>query len=100
MGLLYLENNVARVRVHSRPGRGSEAVGVAGRDLVGKRPPSWRTDDERGALAQPVQKRPLGVSMIGLDQRYVATNPAYQRMTGYSEAELRSRYLRKDGGVI
>jgi PAS domain S-box-containing protein len=32
---------------------------------------------------------PVGVSMIGSDLRYIATNPAYQRMTGYSEAELR-----------
>jgi PAS domain S-box-containing protein len=32
---------------------------------------------------------PIGVSMIGLDRRYVAVNPAFQKMTGYTEAELR-----------
>src|SRR6202022_1727225 len=32
---------------------------------------------------------PVGVALIGSDRRYVAANPALQRMTGYSEAELR-----------
>jgi PAS domain S-box-containing protein len=31
---------------------------------------------------------PVGVSLVGLHRRYVAANPAFQRMTGYSEAEL------------
>jgi GAF domain-containing protein len=31
---------------------------------------------------------PVGVSMVGLHRRYVAANPAFQRMTGYTEAEL------------
>ena len=68
--------------------------------------------------------------MVGSDRRFVAVNPAFQKMTGYSEAELRllspvdithdddqsaaeaivatsaaaqsyeKRYRRKDGGVI
>ena len=32
---------------------------------------------------------PVGVSLTGPDGLYVAANPAFQRMTGYSEAELR-----------
>jgi PAS domain S-box-containing protein len=31
---------------------------------------------------------PVGVNMVGLHKRYVAANPAFQRMTGYSVAEL------------
>jgi PAS domain S-box-containing protein len=34
---------------------------------------------------------PVGVALIDSRQRYVAANPAFQRMTGYSEAELRRR---------
>jgi PAS domain S-box-containing protein len=33
---------------------------------------------------------PVGVALTGSHGRYVAANPAFQRMTGYSEAELRS----------
>src|SRR5580704_8380833 len=33
---------------------------------------------------------PVGVNLVGSHRRYVAANPAFQRMTGYSEAELRS----------
>jgi PAS domain S-box-containing protein len=33
---------------------------------------------------------PVGVYLIDLHRRYVAANPVFQRMTGYSEAELRS----------
>jgi PAS domain S-box-containing protein len=33
---------------------------------------------------------PVGVYLIGLHRRYVAANPAFRRMIGYSEAELRS----------
>src|SRR6202041_2121304 len=32
---------------------------------------------------------PVGVNMVGSHRRYVAVNPAFQKMTGYSEAELR-----------
>ena len=32
---------------------------------------------------------PVGVNLVGMHRRYVAANPAFQRMTGYSEAELR-----------
>ena len=32
---------------------------------------------------------PVGVNLVGSQRRYVAANPAFQKMTGYSEAELR-----------
>jgi PAS domain S-box-containing protein len=31
---------------------------------------------------------PAGVGLIGPHRRHVATNPAFQRMLGYSQAEL------------
>ena len=34
---------------------------------------------------------PVGVALTGPDGRYVAANPAFQRMIGYSEAELCNR---------
>jgi PAS domain S-box-containing protein len=133
-GLLYLENNVAAsvftpARIAVLKLLASQAaISLENARLYGELTMSeerWRN------LFESV---PVGVSMIGLDQRYIATNPAYQRMVGYSEAELRrltpvdiiheddraaakeiisaqlagqpyvqhrrSRYLRKDGGVI
>ena len=32
---------------------------------------------------------PVGVALLGSDRRYVAANPALQKMTGYTEKELR-----------
>ena len=52
-------------------------------------PASIRTDGERGALAQAFESVPVGVALLGSDRRYVAANPALQKMTGYTEAELR-----------
>ena len=48
-----------------------------------------RTSEERWrSLFENV---PVGVALIGSHGRYVAANPAFQRMLGYAEAELRSR---------
>ena len=38
---------------------------------------------------QLFQSVPVGVTLLGSDRRYVAVNPAFQKMTGYTEAELR-----------
>jgi PAS domain S-box-containing protein len=35
------------------------------------------------------ENAPVGVALTGSDGRYVTVNPAFQRMVGYSEAELR-----------
>jgi len=88
-GLLYLENNVAAsvftpARIAVLKLLASQAaISLENARLYGELTMSeerWRN------LFESV---PVGVSMIGLDQRYIATNPAYQRMIGYSEAELR-----------
>ena len=38
---------------------------------------------------------PVGVDSIDSHRRYVAANPAFQTMTGYSEAELLQPYARR-----
>jgi PAS domain S-box-containing protein len=90
IGVLYLENNLAsRVFTPARISMlellaSQAAISLENARLYGELTMSeerWRN------LFESV---PIGVSMIGLDQRYIATNPAYQRMMGYSEAELRS----------
>jgi PAS domain S-box-containing protein len=89
VGVLYIENNVAAsvftpARIAVLKLLASQAaISLENARLYGELAMSeerWRN------LFESV---PVGVSMIGLDQRYVAANPAFQRMTGYSEAELR-----------
>jgi PAS domain S-box-containing protein len=89
VGVLYIENNVAasvftRGRIAVLKLLASQAaISLENARLYGELTVSeerWRT------LFESV---PVGVNMVGLDRRYVAANPAFQRMTGYSEAELR-----------
>jgi PAS domain S-box-containing protein len=89
VGVLYIENNAAAsvftpARIAVLKLLASQAaISLENARLYGELTMSeerWRN------LFESV---PVGVSMIGLDQRYVAANPAFQRMTGYSEAELR-----------
>jgi PAS domain S-box-containing protein len=90
IGVLYLENNLAsRVFTPARISMlellaSQAAISLENARLYGELTMSeerWRN------LFENV---PGGVNMVGLDRRYVAANPAFQRMTGYSEAELRS----------
>jgi PAS domain S-box-containing protein len=46
-----------------------------------------RTSEER--WRNLFENTPVGIALTGSNGRYVATNPAFQRMTSYSEAELR-----------
>ena len=89
MGLLYLENNVATsvftpARIAVLKLLASQAaISLENARLYGELTMSeerWRK------LFESV---PVGVVLVGSDRRYVAANPAYQKMTGYSEAELR-----------
>ena len=90
IGVLYLENNLAsRVFTPARISMlellaSQAAISLENARLYGE----LTTSEER--WRNLFESVPVGVSMIGLDQRYIATNPAYQRMMGYSEAELRS----------
>src|SRR5882757_6603813 len=90
VGVLYLENNVAAsvftpARIAVLKLLASQAaISLENARLYGELTMSeerWRN------LFESV---PVGVNMVGLHRRYVAANPAFLRMTGYSEAELRS----------
>ena len=89
IGVLYLENNLAShvftpARISLLELLASQAaISLENARLYGELTMSeerWRK------LFESV---PVGVNMVGLHRRYVAANPAFQRMTGYSEAELR-----------
>jgi PAS domain S-box-containing protein len=88
MGVLYLENNVA-ASVFT-PGRISllkllasqAAISLDNARLYGE---LMMSEERWRKLFESV---PAGVNMVGLHRRYVVANPAFQRMTGYSEAEL------------
>jgi PAS domain S-box-containing protein len=89
IGVLYLENNVAAfvftsARIAVLKLLASQAaISLENARLYGE----LTTSEER--WRNLFESVPVGVSLIGSDQRYMATNPAYQRMMGYSEAELR-----------
>jgi PAS domain S-box-containing protein len=88
VGVLYLENNVAAsvftpARITVLKLLASQAaISLENARLYGE---LTMSEDRWRNLFEGV---PVGVNMVGLDKRYVAANPAFQRMTGYSEAEL------------
>jgi PAS domain S-box-containing protein len=90
IGVLYLENNLAShvftpARISLLELLASQAaISLENARLYGELTMSeerWRKFFE---------SIPVGVNMVGLNRHYIAANPAFQRMTGYSEAELRS----------
>jgi len=50
-------------------------------------PGALRVSEER--WRNLFENAPVGIGLTGSRGRFVAANPAYQRMVGYSEAELR-----------
>jgi PAS domain S-box-containing protein len=89
VGLLYLENNVAasvftpaRIAVLKLLTL-QAAISLENARLYGE----LTTSEER--WRNLFESVPVGVALLGSDRRYVAANPALQKMTGYSEAELR-----------
>jgi PAS domain S-box-containing protein len=89
MGVLYFENNVAAsvftpARIAVLKLLASQAaISLDNARLYGE----LTTSEER--WRQLFESVPVGVTLLGSDRRYVAVNPAFQRMTGYTEAELR-----------
>jgi PAS domain S-box-containing protein len=88
IGVLYLENNLAShvftpARISLLELLASQAaISLENARLYGELTMSeerWRN------LFESV---PVGIALIGSHRRYVAANPAFQTMTGYSEAEL------------
>jgi PAS domain S-box-containing protein len=89
IGALYLENNLTS---HAfTPARTSllellasqAAISLENARLYGE---LMMSEERWRKLFESV---PVGVNLVGPHRRYVAANPAFQRMTGYSEAELR-----------
>jgi PAS domain S-box-containing protein len=89
VGVLYLENNLAasvftpaRIAVLKLL-TSQAAISLDNARLYGE---LTRSEERWRKLFESV---PVGVGLIGSHRRYVATNPAFQKMTGYSGAELR-----------
>ena len=89
IGVLYLENNLAShvftpARISVLELLASQAaISLENARLYGE---LMMSEERWRKLFESV---PVGVALIGSHRRYVAANPAFQRMTGYSEAELR-----------
>ena len=92
VGVLYLENNaVASVFTPTRIAvlkqlASQAAISLENARLYGE---LMMSEERWRKLFESV---PVGVGLIGSHRRYVAANPAFQRMTGYSEAELCQPY--------
>jgi PAS domain S-box-containing protein len=90
IGLLYLENTLtsgvfARGRIAVLKLLASQAaIALENARLYA----DLRLSEER--WRNLFESVPVGVTLTGADGRYVAANPAFQKMTGYSEAELRN----------
>ena len=88
VGVLYIENNVAAsvftpARIAVLKLLASQAaISLENARLYGE---LMMSEERWRKLFDSV---PVGVNMVGLHRRYVAANPAFQKMTGYSEAEL------------
>jgi PAS domain S-box-containing protein len=90
IGVLYLENNLAS-HVFT-PARISVLELLASQAAISLENARLYTElqvseDRWRNLFESV---PVGVTLTGADGRYVAVNQTFQRMTGYSEAELRA----------
>jgi PAS domain S-box-containing protein len=89
LGVLYLENSLTShvftpARISLLELLASQAaISLENARLYGE---LMVSEDRWRKLFETV---PVGVNLVGSDRRYVAANPAFQRMTGYSEAELR-----------
>ena len=88
IGVLYLENNLAShvftpARISLLELLASQAaISLENARLYGE----LTLSEER--WRKLFESVPVGVVLVGSDRRYVAANPAFQKMTGYSEAEL------------
>ena len=90
IGVLYLENNLASYAF--TPARISVLELLASQAAISLENASLYaelqvSEDRWRNLFESV---PIGMTLTGSDSRYVAVNPAFERMTGYTEAELRN----------
>jgi PAS domain S-box-containing protein len=89
VGVLYVENNV--VASVFTPARIAVLKLLASQAAISLENAQLYTEltasEER--WRKLFESVPVGVALLGSDRRYVAANPALQKMTGYTEAELR-----------
>ena len=105
IGVLYLENNLAphvftpaRIAVlellSSQAAISLENARLY-TDLINENRDRQKAEDALRASEERwrslFENVPVGVALIGPHGRYVAANPAFQQMIGYSEADLRRR---------
>ena len=89
VGVLYLENNLAsHVFTPSRTSLLELLASQAAISLDNARLYDELTMSEE-RWRNLFECAPVGVTLVGSDRRYVAANPAFQRMMGYTEEELR-----------
>ena len=103
VGVLYIENNLAtsvftpaRIAVlkllSSQAAISLENARLYA-ELINENRDRQRAEDSLRASEQRwrnlFENVPVGVTLIDSNRRFVAANPAFQQMTGYSEAELR-----------
>jgi PAS domain S-box-containing protein len=105
IGMLYLENNLAShvftpARISVLKLLSSQAaISIENAhlyaELINENRDRQKAEDALRASEERwrnlFENVPVGVALTGSHGRYVAANPAFQRMTGYSEAELHSR---------
>ena len=105
IGVLYLENSLASyvftpariavLRLLSSQAAISLDHARLYSDLINENRDRQKAEDALRASEERwrslFENVPVGVALIGSHGRYVAANPAFQQMLGYSEAELLSR---------
>jgi len=104
IGMLYLENNLAshvftpaRISVlnllSSQAAISLENARLYA-ELIDENRDRAKAEDalraSEGRWRSLFENAPVGIALLGSNGYFVAVNPAYERMVGYSEAELRS----------
>lgn len=82
------------ILAHPHPKRKTQAVMNRIQQIVGAArrllmPRQHAADEDQGVLGAIFNLAPIGISLTDLQGRFVRTNPAFQQMTGLSEAALR-----------
>jgi PAS domain S-box-containing protein len=76
------------VRVEAENGQARELVGVMV-DVTDQKRAEERLRDSEDLLRMTFDQAPDGIAIIGPDGRFLNVNPAYRRLVGYTDEELR-----------
>jgi len=66
-----------------------EGLCIHCRDVTQRRRSTQMLRESEERFRKVFEEGPLGLALIGSDERYLRTNPAYCQMVGYNEEELR-----------